>query len=162
MNKKIQISLLVCIVLATTTACKNRSNSIPQDDKKRYTYIELTPKLIDELGGVQALSQYQMFLSEGFTLNRTDNDKTAKSDGAIKNTDHNYTITFTKETPGVIKSCRETDRHSMIIEVYFDEEEDAFLTFESEMGGYNIYYNERNFNLCNSYGYGNLEGSSAI
>lgn len=150
---------ILCILLLIGSCSNNPRKRTNQNVDNTYEYVNVTPKLIKELGGSEALSQYQFFLSDGITLVRVDNDKSAKKDGAIKDIDHNYSVNFSEKTPGIFKRINEDTYHDaryQFIEIYFDEGDNDYLTFYSYRAIYDINY----FELCpikNDYygGYGN-------
>ena len=65
--------IIICVGVALLTiSCKEVD---PHADTDEYTYMDLTPELIRELGGVDSLYRYQFYLSNSFELIRVDNEK---------------------------------------------------------------------------------------
>lgn len=153
------LTILICTLLLIGSCTNNSRNRINQNTDNTYEYVKVTPELIRELGGSDVLSQYQFFLSDGITLVRVDNDKSAKKDGAIKDIDHNYSVEFTAKTPGIFKCINEDTYHDaryQFIEIYFDEGDNDYLTFYSSREISGLYYFEL-YPIKNDYysGYGN-------
>lgn len=133
------VFIVVCSLLVAS--CNFNSNSSSQANDNRYEYVDVTPALIKELGGPDALKQYQFFTSNSFNLERVDNDKSANADGSINSIDNNFEIVFTDRTPGVIKRHYKQD-NGEVLEIFFDKEDNAFLEF-SAWEYYGNYINEK-------------------
>lgn len=102
-----------------------------------YMYWVVTSDLIQDLGGYDALRNYQFYLSESFTLTRYDNEKNSTGEGNVSSVSGKYRVHFNSETPGVYK------RGTSFVEIYFGEEDDEYLIFDFEIDG--TYYLDRNY-----------------
>ncbi len=123
------VFIVVCSLLIAS--CNFNGNSSRQANDNRYEYVDVTPALIEELGGPEALKQYQFFTSNSFSLYRVDNDKSANADGSINSIDNNLEVVFTDYTPGVIKRYYKRNYDEVVLEIYFDNEDNAFLEFQT-------------------------------
>lgn len=103
---------------------------LPISDNELYEVV--TTELIKQLGGYDALSNYQFYLSDSFTLIRYDNEKNSTDEGGIREVEGQYKVFFNWKTPGVFKSYSPTKNK---LDIYFGEEEDEFLRFHCSMDG---------------------------
>lgn len=145
------VFIVVCSLLIAS--CNFNGNSSRQANDNRYEYVDVTPALIEELGGPDALKKYQFFTSNSFSLTRVDNDKSANADGSINSIDNNLEVVFTDYTPGVFKRLYKYN-YSERLEIYFDNEDNAFLIFSvDEPTGY---YNDFKFNRFKLHNFGTV------
>lgn len=121
-------SVFIVVCSLFVASCNFNGNSSRRANDNRYEYVDVTPALIKELGGPDALKQYQFFTSNSFSLKRLDNDKSANADGSINSIDNNLEVVFTDYTPGVIKRHYKLN-YGEVLEIYFDNEDNAFLEF---------------------------------
>lgn len=104
----------------------------PQPISDNNLYEVVTSKLIKQLGGYEALSNYQFYLSDSFTLTRYDNEKNSTDEGGISEVQGEYKVFFNWKTPGVFKSYSPSTNK---LDIYFGEKEDEFLRFNCSMDG---------------------------
>lgn len=104
----------------------------PISDNDLDLYEVVTSELIKQLGGYDALSNYQFYLSRSFTLIRYDNEKNSTDEGGISEVGGQYKVFFNWKTPGVFKSYSPSTNK---LDIYFGEEEDEFLRFYCSMDG---------------------------
>ncbi len=114
-------NLFILCTIFLYFSCINTDNS--------YSYRELTPQLINELGGIDSLSRYQFYLSNSFELLRVENEKSFTNLGYIDNLDKNFEIKFDIKTPGIFKDAEMDGNNIKCINILFDENENDFLTF---------------------------------
>lgn len=130
--------------------CGNNASQPYSDvDMGDYVIAPLTTSLIDELGGTKALMNYQVYISSPLVLSslKTSSQNKSVNDGSVQMVHDKYIVEFSPETPGIIKEYKykEDDLNPWmsnlnIIDVYFDEREDSYLSFFREYHGSHPYY----------------------
>ena len=106
-------NLFILCTIFMYFSCTNTDNS--------YSYRELTPQLINELGGIDSLSRYQFYLSNSFELLRVENEKSFTNLGYIDNLDKNFEIKFDMKTPGIFKDAEMDGNYIKCINILFPE-----------------------------------------
>ena len=111
--------------------CNSCKETGPYKDTEEYSFVPLTQALIGELGGVDELYKYQFYLSNSFELLRLENENLPTDKGYIDDLDSNFKVIFNIHTPGILKSTSKSMKGNDCLEILFDKNDNAYLTFAS-------------------------------
>ena len=126
---KLYVFYFIVIIISGCSSENSHSNmngtiQPKSDTDSNYELRIVTYKLIEQLGGFQALHKYQFYLSDTLRLTRVYSHMKSTTEGDVKEVEKEHSIIFSPSTPGVYRS-----ENSGILNIYFDEGEDAYLPF---------------------------------